>query len=158
MLELTVDARIGSSAGVATSSTTLGVVDSITVAFTGVKGPTGLSREPNLPDCNAGDFFDGTVLLRARAPDGVDGTAGLAGLGALFECRDRREDVDLFRRIWPSFATLSAAALAFDDDRVTPDFRLGPGVVGVLTTGVPPFCTSCTVFSSAAVPCIPMRK
>jgi len=77
-------ARIGSSGGVATS-TTLGVDDSITVAFTGVRGPTGLSREPNLPDCNAGDFFDGIVLLRARPPDGVDGTAGLAGLGAPFE-------------------------------------------------------------------------
>jgi hypothetical protein len=97
MFELAVDVG-GSSGGVVTSSTTLGVDDSIWAAFTGVKGP-GVSREPNLPDCNAGDFFDGTVLLRASPPDGVDGTAGLAGLGAPFECRDRREDVDLFRRI-----------------------------------------------------------
>jgi ABC-type uncharacterized transport system permease subunit len=36
---------------------------------------------------------------------------------------------------------LSARVLAFDDERVTPDFRLGAGVAGVLMTGVP-FCTS----------------
>jgi hypothetical protein len=124
---------------------------------TGVSGATGASfREANLPDCRAGDFFEGRVLLLASPLVGVvEVNAGLAGLGHPFECIDRLDDVDLFLRIEPSLAIFSAPALAVDGDRTMPD--LGVGVDGGLATGVP-CCTSATVFSSAAVPCIPIRK
>jgi hypothetical protein len=146
-----------SSGGVATSSTTAGG-DTTVVAggATGVMGATCASfREANLPDCRAGDFLEGRVLLRASPLVGVATNAGLAGLGQPLEWKDRLEAVDLFLRIEPSLATLSAPALAEDEDRTMPGFVLG--VDGGLSTGVP-FCTSSTVFSSAAVPCIPMRK
>lgn len=112
---------------------------------------------PNLPLCKAGDLFEGTVFDRPRPLDGVVGIAGLPGLGAPFECLEWRELVDLLRRILPSLDTLSAPALALDADLCTPDFRDVPGVAGVMIAGVPCW-TSWTVFSSAAVPCIPMRK
>jgi hypothetical protein len=146
-----------SSGGVATSSTAAGG-DTVVVAggATGVRGATCVSfRDANLPDCSAGDFLDGTVLLRVSPPVGVDVNAGLPGLGQPLEWKDRLEEVDLCLRIEPSLATLSAPALAVDADRTMPDFAVG--VDGGLSTGVP-FCTSSTVFSSAAVPCIPMRK
>jgi hypothetical protein len=125
--------------------------------MTGVRGFKWVSfRDANLPACRAGDFFEGTVLLLAKTPVlGVAVSAGLAGLGQPFECKDRLDDVDLLRRIEPSLATLSAPALAEDADRTIPVDCFG--VDGGLITGVP-FCTSSTVFSSAAVPCIPMRK
>jgi len=146
-----------SSGGVAISSTTAGGETTVLAGgATGVIGATWSFREANLPACRAGDFFEGRVLLRARPPPvGVAVNAGLAGLGQPLEWNDRLDEVDLFLRIEPSLATLSAPALALDVDRTMPGFETG--VDGGLSTGVP-FCTSSTVFSSAAVPCIPMRK
>lgn len=141
--------------GVAARSTADGGVTTVVACgATGVKGATWASfRDANRPDCRAGDFLEGSVLLRDRPLTDVAVNAGLPGLGAPFECRDRLEDVDLFLRIEPSLATLSAPALAVDADRTIPGFGLG--VDG--STGVP-LWTSSTVLSSAAVPCIPMRK
>lgn len=84
--------------------------------------------------------------------------AGLAGLGAPFDCLECLEEVDTFLLIPPYFRILSAPALAFEDDLATVVFTLGKGVLGPFAGGTPPFCTACTVCSSAAVPLIPMRK
>ena len=70
-------------------------------------------------------------------PVGVVANAGLAGLGAPLDCLEWREETDTFRRTPPYFRTLSAPALAFDEDLATTfDF---PGVFGVPIGGVPPF-------------------
>lgn len=126
------------------ASTTIGD-GGIGVGVAGVSGTTGAPDcSPflwNLPVPIAGDFLDGTVLLLAKPPDAPDPCAGLAGLGAPLECRECLDETDRFRRIWPSRATLSAPALAFDADLCTPDLRDAPGVTGVTTGGVP-FCTS----------------
>ena len=103
-----------------------------------------------------GERFDGTVLLRWTPPVGVVANAGLAGLGAPLDCLECREETDTLRRMPPYFRTLSAPALAFEEDLAIA-LEL-TGVLGVPIGGVPPFCTSCTVFSSAAVPRIPIRK
>jgi hypothetical protein len=127
--------------GVATSSTVGGAgMLFADVATTGVKGETGKPSFlmcANLPCCKAGDLLDGTVLLLPRPPDVGVVTAGLPGLGAPLDARERLEDVDLLRRIFPSLDTLSAPALAFDADLWTPDFRDELGVAGALITGVP---------------------
>ncbi len=63
--------------------------------------------------------------------------AGLEGLGAPFDCLDCLEETDTLRRTPPNFRTLSAPALAFEEDLATRfDF---PGVFGVPIGGVPPF-------------------
>ena len=87
----------------------------------------------NLEDGRAGDRFEGRVLLLCTPVVGV-GYAGLAGLGAPFDCLECREDTDTFRRTPPCFLTSSAPALAFEMDLRTLFFGLGvPG------GGVPPF-------------------
>ena len=63
--------------------------------------------------------------------------AGLAGLGAPLDCLECLEVVDALRRTPPNFRTLSAPALAFEDD-LAMLFDL-PGVLGVPIGGVPPF-------------------
>jgi hypothetical protein len=95
------------------------------------------SREDGRP----GDLFEGTVLLLWTPPVGVcvnEGPyAGLAGLGAPFDCLECRDDTDTFRRTPPYFRTSSAPALAFEADLPTIfDF---PEVFGVPGGGVPPF-------------------
>jgi len=130
----------------------------------GVCGSEDLSRL-NRDDITAGDRLEGTVLLRWTA-DPVVGVArgllnnGVAGLGAatdadFFDCF---EETETFLLTPPNLRRLSAPAeLAVDPDLSMPEMTLD--VVGDFPCGVGgPLCTSCTVFSSAAVPCIPMRK
>lgn len=64
--------------------------------------------------------MDGTVLLRANPPVGVVAAVGVAGPWPLFEVRECFDDVDLFLRTFPCLATLSAPALALDEERATP--------------------------------------
>jgi hypothetical protein len=94
-------------------------------------------------DGRAGDFFEGTVLLRWTPPLDVcvitAPYAGLAGLGAPLDCSECLDDADTFLRTPPYFLTLSAPALALEADLATVVFDLpGIGVVGV-PGGVPPF-------------------
>ncbi len=128
------------ASGGVTSYSTAGTVGSGPCPI-GVRGATGLDdwsvRFENLPDARAGDFFDGTVLLRPRAAAGVAASAGLPGLGAPLECRECLDDVERFRRILPSLATLSAPALALDADLDRPLCRAILGVTGVAWGGVP---------------------
>ena len=73
----------------------------------------------------AGDFFDGTVLLRytplpvlllAKAvPDD-----GVIGLGTLVDFLEFLDETDTFLRMPPNFRRLSAPALAFDVDLPKP--------------------------------------
>ena len=120
----------------------------------GVNGWTAGEESLKLPPPIAGDFLDGTVLLLPRPPVGVVATAGLVGvLEPSLECRELTER---FLRSLPSLRTLSAPALAVEADLSRPDwFTPTAGVSG--PWGVPD-STSCTVFSSAAVPCIPIKK
>jgi hypothetical protein len=86
-IDVEMDGAEGSSIGVGASSTTAGGGDTTVVAggAIAVRGATCVSfREANLPACKAGDFFDGTVLLRVSPPVGVDVNAGLPGLGLPF--------------------------------------------------------------------------
>jgi hypothetical protein len=124
----------------------------------GVMATVGDSCRWNRAEGIWGDFLDGTVLLLANPPLGVVANAGLAGVDVPFECRECLDDVDRFLRILPSLLTLSAPALAFEADLLTPDVRLLLGVDGETSTGGVPFSMSCFVFSSAAVPCIPSKK
>ena len=63
--------------------------------------------------------------------------AGLAGLGAPLDCLECLEETDMLRRTPPNFRTLSAPALAFEEDLATRFDLLG--VFGVPIGGVPPF-------------------
>ncbi len=100
----------------------------------------------------AGDRLDGTVLLRDMpelpanevTPEGVPGLE-TPGLPLSLE---PREDTDTLRRT-PYFLRLSAPALALDAER--------PSGLGERTEGGP-LSTSFWVFSSTAVPDMPMRK
>lgn len=132
------------------------VVSSVVIWVRGSM-PMSVSCLWNRPEERAGDFFEGTVLLLVNPPVGVEATAGLPGVVVPVSFRERRDEVDLLRRILPSLRTLSAPALAFELLLPKPDFLFGFGVVGPLTGGVP-CSTSCFVFSSAAVPCIPIKK
>ena len=99
--------------------------------------------------------MEGTVLLLAKPPVGVETRAGLFGVDVPLEWRECRDDVERFLLIMPSLLTLSAAALEVDAVRLMPDTRLedpGTAIVGV------PFSISSFVFSSVAVPCIPIKK
>jgi len=109
----------------------------------------------NLFEPIAGDRLEGTVLLRAiPAPTAPpvnevtpDGVPGLETPGLLLSL-EPREDTETLRRT-PYFRTLSAPALALDVDR--------PTALGDRKDGAP-LSTSFCVFSSTAVPDIPMRK
>jgi hypothetical protein len=105
----------------------------------------------------AGDFLEGTVLLRWIPPLAANEPpyVGVDGLRPPFDCLDCLDDTDTFLRTPPNFRTLSAPALAFEEDLATLCLCL-LGVTGV--PGVAPLWTSWTVFSSAAVPLIPIRK
>lgn len=64
--------------------------------------------------------------------------AGLAGLGAPFDCLECLEDVETFLLTPPNLRIPSAPALALEDDLATVDFAL-EGVVGPFAGGAPPF-------------------
>lgn len=91
--------------------------------------------------------FSAEVCVSGRNP-------GLAG--APLDRRECPELTETFLRTPPGCLGLSPPALAFDSDRLIPVFLVIE--VGVAGGGVPPFCTSCTVFSSAAVPRMPIKK
>ena len=94
-------------------------------------------------------------MLLVKPPVGVEPRAGLFEVDVPFEWRECRDDVERFLLIIPSLLTLSAAALELEAVRLTPGTWLGdigPAMVGV------PFSISSFVFSSVAVPCIPIRK
>lgn len=83
----------------------------------------------------------------------------VTGLGAATEFREFREETETFRLTPPYFRTLSAPALDTDPDLPNTAPFKRDGVDGCFCCGVGgPLCTSCTVFASAAVPCIPIRK
>lgn len=117
----------------------------------GVDGSVGFW---NRVEFNAGDFLDGRVLLRVIPPPtdpGASGTpdVGVPGLGIPPDPLELWEDTETFRRT-PYLRKLSAPALALEADRPTPAF--GDASVGA------PLSTSLTVFSSTAVPVMPIRK
>ena len=107
----------------------------------------------------AGERFDGTVLLLPRPPVpevlvfswfkpvGVPGEE-TPGLPRSLEWPDETET---FLRT-PNFRRLSAPALAFEAERPTMLFGFGD------LAEVAPLSTSLTVFSSTAVPVMPIRK
>ena len=113
----------------------------------------------NLDPASAGDRFEGMVLLRPMPPElepvvlsglrpvGVPGdeTPGLP------RSLEWPEETETFLRT-PNLRRLSAPALAFDADRPTVLFGLGDRVAPT------PLSTSLTVFSSTAVPVMPIRK
>jgi hypothetical protein len=93
----------------------------------------------------------GRVLLRAIPPPTDPDASGIpeVGVPGLETPPEPREDTDKLRRT-PYLRRLSAPALAFEADRPTPVF--GDTGVGA------PLSTSLTVFSSTAVPVMPIRK
>ena len=93
----------------------------------------------------------GRVLLRAIPPTADPGESGIPAVGVpgLETPPEPREDTDTLRRT-PYLRRLSAPALEFEADRSTPVF--GDASVGA------PLSTSLTVFSSTAVPVMPIRK
>lgn len=129
-----------------------------TSSATGVEGPDTLAKEKRgLPI--AGDRFEGNVLLLFILEVGGVPNGGMIGLAAAPERRERREDVETFRRTPPCMRKLSAPALELvEAERTIPEL-LRRGVVGVRACGVDgPLSTCFTVPSSTAVPSIPIRK
>ena len=107
----------------------------------------------------AGDFLEGTVLLR-WTPDPLEALkTGVTGVGTpeFLECLD---EVETLRLTPPNFWILEAAALeAAEADRPNPDCLRPLGVVGVFACGVDgPLSICLTVPSSTAVPSIPIKK
>ena len=140
-----------------------------TVVFTGgTRGPVADGSEflwVNRGEWLWLDLLEGTVLLRPRPPrpPRPDGTllmgVDVFGVWVPPDSFDVFEETDTLRRRLPNFLTLSAPALAFEPDLPMTVLDL-PGVAeGDEFLGVcEALCTSLTVFSSAAVPCIPIRK
>lgn len=129
-----------------------------TSSATGVEGPDALAKEKRgLPI--AGDRFEGNVLLLFILEVGGVAKGGMLGLAAAPERRERREDVETFRRTPPYLRKLSAPALELvEAERRMPEL-LRRGVLGVRACGVDgPLSTCFTVPSSTAVPSIPIKK
>ena len=120
------------------------------VLTVGVLG--GLASEVlwNLCPAIAGDRFDGTVLLRPNPPalpalpPNADGEAGVPGIDTfgLLRSLEFRDDKDALRRTPPVLRRLSAPMVVALD---------------ALTDGGP-LLTSSFVFSSMAVPVMPIKK
>jgi hypothetical protein len=108
----------------------------------------------------AGDFFDGTVLLLwTPLPEFEVASEGVTGLGGTPECLDPLDETDTFLRTPPYRLTLSAPALALDEDLPMTVALERPAVVGVRACGVEAPLSICfTVPSSTAVPSIPIKK
>lgn len=107
------------------------------------------------------EWRDGTVLLRCIPLPMVAGLpiAGDDVTAAPTDPLEPRDETDTFLLILPHLCTLSAPALAFELDLPSPALVRpgGDGEPGEPGAGAP-LCTSMTVFSSAAVPCIPIRN
>ena len=121
--------------------------------------PSPVPLEPNRAEPRAGDFLEGTVLLRCTptpllVPPNPEPGEEFPGLTPPLESFDWRDDTEMFLRIpWLRRRRLSGPALALEADR--PMFALGFGEDGVAKS---PPCTSLFVFSSIAVPDMPIKK